>query len=117
MNLRKSFEASQLLQNVQLKVIIKGRIVLLKMCSRKAYNEDFDDSEIVCACVQHIENGPEAPKVQSLVYDVAVNQDFGQQKCFALNFEIKSLLLQNFEVQQQVFNQSKLVIERDRFHI
>ncbi len=48
------------------------------MIARRTYYKDFDDAEDVGACVEHIENGTEASKVQSLVDNVAVKQNLGQ---------------------------------------
>ena len=72
-NLRKTFKASQFLQNMQLCVIFVGQLVLLlKRIARRTYHKDFDNAENFGACVERIENGTEASKAQSLVDYVAV---------------------------------------------
>ena len=63
------------------------------MIARRTYHKDFDYAENVGARVEHIENGSEASKVQSLVDNVAVKQNPGQIEGFSVYLELKGFLL------------------------
>ncbi len=80
------------------------------------YNKNLYNSEHVGSSVKHIEDSTKTAKVQSLIYDVSVQKDFGQVEKFTVYFELKCLLFEIFKVQKQMLNLFKLVFKRDRFH-
>jgi hypothetical protein len=82
----------------------------------KTYNEDLHHSEGIGSSVKHIEDGAETAKVQSLTYDVSVQQNFGQVEKFTVYFEVKCLFLEILKVQKQMLNLFKLVFKRHRLH-